>query len=181
MLVVLALSGCRPPAERASVAPGEPASAQPDPAESSAGSSEPTVDPSPTDADPDTDTTEPEPVPAEALPAADGPALNKDSIRTEVRRHIDDVRKCYVQGLAVDPELTGRVEIQFTIGPQGTVVVAIVTSDGLPATGSGVADCIVEVVKTMRFSPPPGGGNAVVTYPFLLEPDDDVEPTTASP
>lgn len=173
MLVVLALSGCRPPAERASVAPVEPASAQPDRVESSAGSS------------PDTDTIEPEPalgaVSAEALPAADGPALNKDSIRTEVRRHIDDVRECYVQGLAVDPELNGRVEIQFTIGPQGAVVVAIVASDGLPATGSGVADCIVEVVMTMRFPAPPGGGNAVVTYPFLLEPDDDVEPTKASP
>ncbi len=95
-------------------------------------------------------------------------ALDKDIIRRIVRAHINEVRYCYNQGLARDPSLTGRVAVQFTIGPTGKVPVAVVAKTSL--TDRKVANCIAKAVKRWKFPKPPGGGNAVVTYPFVLTP-----------
>ncbi|MCA9718997.1 MAG: AgmX/PglI C-terminal domain-containing protein, partial [Myxococcales bacterium] len=43
-------------------------------------------------------------------------ALDKDIIRRIVRAHINEVRHCYNQGLSKDPNMKGRVAVQFTIG-----------------------------------------------------------------
>ena len=95
-------------------------------------------------------------------------ALDKDIIRRVVRAHINEVRYCYNQGLARDPNLKGRVAVQFTIGPTGKVPVAVVAQTSLK--DRNVANCVAKAVKRWKFPKPPGGGNAVVTYPFLLEP-----------
>jgi len=95
-------------------------------------------------------------------------ALDKDIIRRIVRAHINEVRYCYNQGLARDPNLKGRVSVQFTIGPSGQVPVAVVAENSLK--DNNVANCVAKAVKRWKFPKPPGGGNAVVTYPFVLEP-----------
>ena len=95
-------------------------------------------------------------------------ALDKDIIRRIVRAHINEVRYCYNQGLARDPNLKGRVAVQFTIGPSGKVPVAVVAQTSLK--DKNVANCVAKAVKRWKFPKPPGGGNAVVTYPFVLEP-----------
>ena len=41
--------------------------------------------------------------------------LGKDEIRNVVRSHIEEVRACYNEGLVTDPELQGRVAINFVI------------------------------------------------------------------
>ncbi|MCX4239002.1 AgmX/PglI C-terminal domain-containing protein, partial [Paraliomyxa miuraensis] len=82
--------------------------------------------------------------------------------------HINEVRYCYNQGLARDPNLKGRVAIQFTIGPTGSVPVAVVADSSIK--DSNVSNCVAKAVKRWKFPKPPGGGNAVVTYPFVLEP-----------
>ena len=95
-------------------------------------------------------------------------ALDKDIIRRIIRNHINEVRFCYNQGLARDPNLKGRVAIQFTIGPTGQVPVAVVAQSSVK--DKNVSNCIAKAVKRWKFPKPPGGGNAVVTYPFVLEP-----------
>ncbi len=95
-------------------------------------------------------------------------SLDKDIIRRIVRAHINEVRYCYNQGLARDPNLKGRVAVQFTIGPTGKVPVAVVAQSSLK--DKNVANCVAKAVKRWKFPKPPGGGNAVVTYPFVLEP-----------
>jgi len=93
-------------------------------------------------------------------------SLDKDIIRRIVRAHINEVRHCYNMGLATDPSLDGRVAIQFTIGPTGAVVASVVQSDTLK--DAKVSGCIAKAVKRWVFPKPIGGGNAVVTYPFVL-------------
>ena len=102
--------------------------------------------------------------------AAKKGSLDKDIIRRIVRAHLDEVRDCYNQGLARDPALTGRVEIQFTIAAGGEVAEAHVQDSTLPAGADAVADCVAAAVATWKFPRPEGGGNVVVTYPFVLEP-----------
>ena len=95
-------------------------------------------------------------------------ALDKDIIRRIVRAHINEVRHCYNQGLVKDPNLKGRVAVQFTIGPTGKVPVAVVAQSSLK--DKNVANCVAKAVKRWKFPKPQGGGNVVVTYPFVLEP-----------
>jgi TonB family protein len=94
-------------------------------------------------------------------------AIDKDIIRRIVRAHINEVRHCYNQGLVKDPNLKGRVAIQFTIGPSGNVPVAVVQESSIKDTSVG--QCIAKAVKRWSFPKPDGGGNVVVTYPFVLE------------
>ena len=93
--------------------------------------------------------------------------LDKDIIRRVVRSHIKEVRRCYEAGLARDATLKGRVSITFTISPTGSVAATEVSESTMK--DAAVAPCIAAEVMTWTFPEPEGGGNVVVTYPFVLE------------
>ncbi len=95
-------------------------------------------------------------------------SLDKDIIRRIVRAHINEVRSCYNAGLLKDPSLSGKVSVQFTIAPTGKVAVAVVSSSTV--SDKDVGNCIAKAVKRWKFPKPAGGGNVVVTYPFVLAP-----------
>jgi len=94
-------------------------------------------------------------------------SLDKDLIRRVVRAHINEVRHCYNQGLARDPNLKGRVVIQFDIGPKGTVLNATVQEDTV--TDKAIGACVRTALLRWTF-PKPVGGVVTVSYPFVLEP-----------
>jgi hypothetical protein len=95
--------------------------------------------------------------------------LDKDLIRRVVRAHINEVRYCYNQGLARDPNLKGRVAVQFQIGSTGKVPTAVVSESDVK--DSNVGSCIASAVRRWQFPKPPGGGTVIVTYPFVLAAD----------
>jgi len=95
-------------------------------------------------------------------------ALDRDVIRRVVRAHINEVRHCYNQGLVRDPNLRGRVAIQFSIGGLGTVLAASVQESSI--TDPEVGRCIAQAVRRWKFPRPEGGGAVLVTYPFALSP-----------
>lgn len=92
--------------------------------------------------------------------------LDKDIIRRIVRAHIEEVRHCYSQGLAKNPDLAGRVAVQFTIATTGRVSEAGIASSTLD--DENVNMCIVEAVKRWKFPKP--DDVVAVTYPFVLDP-----------
>ncbi|MEM9463426.1 MAG: AgmX/PglI C-terminal domain-containing protein [Myxococcota bacterium] len=97
----------------------------------------------------------------------EGP-LDKAIIRRVVRAHINEVRYCYNEGLARDPDLAGRVVVQFTVGNNGKVIESTVTTTTLP--DADVSSCIAEAVARWAFPKPANGEKVVITYPFVLEP-----------
>ncbi len=93
-------------------------------------------------------------------------SLDKDTIRRIVRAHINEVRHCYQQGLARDPNLKGRVSIQFQIGGTGKVILAVPQSSNLK--DGRVGQCVAKAVRRWKFPRPRGGGSTLVTYPFVF-------------
>ncbi len=94
--------------------------------------------------------------------------LDRDIIRRIVRAHIDEVRACYNDGLGRDPGLEGRVVTEFKIDGEGRVM-------GPPRIATSVGDvevdtCVAGAVEGWRFPKPRGGGEVLVTYPFVLSP-----------
>ncbi|MEM6990210.1 MAG: AgmX/PglI C-terminal domain-containing protein [Myxococcota bacterium] len=136
---------------------------------------DPDVDPDP---DPDPDpaaTVEPRPRsnprlhPHKRDGKGDGKAsLAPEAIRKVVRSHVQDVRRCYNQGLARRPTLAGRVAVRFVIGPDGAVRSAELSGSSLG--DDKVEQCIVRATRTWTFPKPTGKGTVTVTYPFVLSP-----------
>ena len=106
-------------------------------------------------------------------------ALDKDIIRRIVRAHINEVRYCYNQELARNPNADGRVAIQFTIGPTGKVPTAVVAEHNMGA--SQTPACIAKAVRRWTFPKPEGGGSVIVTYPFVLGDGKGVGPVVQQP
>jgi hypothetical protein len=92
-------------------------------------------------------------------------ALSQDEVGRVVRAALPRVRHCYERALGPDPELTGKLAARFTIGADGRVADAGADESSLPGE---VDRCVVDVVRTLRFPAPRGGGVVVVRYPFVF-------------
>lgn len=93
-------------------------------------------------------------------------SLSRDVIRRVIRQHIRRVRYCYERQLQQDPNLNGRITVRFVISTAGLVQSASATNDTLGS--QAVSTCVVQVVRTMRFPAPTGGGIVAVNYPFIF-------------
>lgn len=90
----------------------------------------------------------------------DGAAVTK-----VFRRRSSAFRACYESRLKVNPNLSGKVVIKFTIGSAGRITNISVSSN---STGdSTVGSCIIGKVRRWRFSPPENG-SVTFTYPIVL-------------
>ncbi len=94
-------------------------------------------------------------------------SLSKEVIRRYIRRHINQIRFCYEQQLARQPDLNGRVAVRFVISSSGAVSSSSVASSTL---GDPTAEtCIARAVQRIAFPQPEGGGVVIVTYPFMFQ------------
>lgn len=105
-----------------------------------------------------------EPVQEEAL--VEG-GLDKDQIAAVINRHIGEVIYCYEKGLQVQPGLSGRVGMNFTINGGGIVSAASIGSSSIKS--AQVEGCIANRLRTWKFPKPIGGVNVKVQYPFVLK------------
>lgn len=94
------------------------------------------------------------------------PGLDRNIIRRLIRDKMDAVTACYDAGLQRNPELRGRVNVEFAIAPTGKTTVRKTSSD--LKGGAAVEACIGKVVASLTF--PRTEQETVVTYPFVLQP-----------
>jgi TonB family protein len=94
--------------------------------------------------------------------------LDPDIVRRIVRAHINEIRRCYNQGLRRDATLRGTVTVSFDVLADGKVGRARVESTTLP--DPGVGSCMAAAVGRWVFPKPTGGKKVKVTYPFELAP-----------
>lgn len=95
-------------------------------------------------------------------------AMPKKTIRRIVRAHINEIRHCYNEGLHRDPELAGRVVVNFKVGGDGKVAESTVAQTNLG--DSDVETCMAHAVGRWKFPKTASGNSLVVNYPFVLEP-----------
>jgi hypothetical protein len=113
-------------------------------------------------------------------------ALPKEEIAKTISQHLPAVRGCYRQALRTDPNLHLRVAARFVIDGTGTVTEVQVsrsdpshnttTGEVAPEPPSGevlpaeFVRCLTEVIGTITFPAPKGGGKVIVSYPFVFSP-----------
>ncbi|MCO5141784.1 MAG: AgmX/PglI C-terminal domain-containing protein [Oligoflexia bacterium] len=94
--------------------------------------------------------------------------LDKGLIDEIIRRHMPQIRYCYVKELNSSPNLKGRILTQFVISGSGRVSVAGVKSSDIG--NANVERCLTGILKKIVFPEPVGGGIVEVSYPFSFTP-----------
>jgi hypothetical protein len=105
--------------------------------------------------------------PPPALPEGDAA---KDYIRTSVRALIPLLVECYNEALERDPELAGKLIVEFTIEGEPEVG-GVIGDSAIDDAGSTIRDatmreCIQQTMYAIEIDPPAGGGVVNVRYPF---------------
>jgi hypothetical protein len=101
----------------------------------------------------------------EGSPDTDG-SLSKEQINRVVRSHAAAIKYCYEKELQRQPRLAGKIDLAWTISPEGTVTKAHVAQSTMQSPA--VEGCIAHQVKTWQF-PKSTGQTVVQLYPFLFK------------
>ena len=91
--------------------------------------------------------------------------LDKNIIRRYIRQKLPRITYCYEKALLVKADLSGTVVTQFQISPQGSVL-----NSSAQGVSGEVSSCVADVIKTIQFPKPRGGGLVQVRYPFTFRP-----------
>lgn len=103
--------------------------------------------------------------------------LSKEYIRDTVTEDVVPlVKECYDNLLSRDPEISGRMVLEFTImGDEsvGGIVDAMDFGEDSEIQDEDFRECLSETMMSTVFEPPEGGGKVVVHYPFVFAADVD--------
>ncbi len=92
--------------------------------------------------------------------------LSKDVIAKVIKRHQNEIKYCYEQELAKQPDLSGKVAVMFTIDPTGAVSEANVTESSL--NNNNAESCMMDRIRRWKFPEPQGGGVVNVNFPWIF-------------
>jgi len=90
-------------------------------------------------------------------------------IQATIRSHFSEFRGCYEPRLRFNPNLEGKVKIQFVILPSGEVTRVHIPETTIP--DCFVPSCLADAFQRMTFpSVSPAEGVTTVTYPVMFSP-----------
>ncbi|ATB33719.1 AgmX/PglI C-terminal domain-containing protein [Melittangium boletus] len=94
-----------------------------------------------------------------------------DSIREVMRYYSRDIQECYEEVLAGKGSKVeeGRILTTFTISPDGFVRDAKVAQAGTTLKNERLNQCVVNVLISINFPPPPDKRAYPIEYPFNLK------------
>ena len=98
----------------------------------------------------------------------DAGSMDKTIVQNFVRQHVAGIRECYEKGLEQNKELKGKIVVEWTIGPEGTVTEVSLKESNM--NDQSFESCVTENIKTWGFAPPKDGGTVKVEYPFEFSP-----------
>lgn len=107
------------------------------------------------------------PVTASDSPPIRMGSLSRNEIDEGIREVLMDIRGCYQETLEVVPDLAGMIKVRFTIKAiDGAGRVVNASIDDADFDDVPMEECILDVMETVEFASPQGGGIVMVTYPF---------------
>lgn len=93
--------------------------------------------------------------------------LTAEQIARVVKKNIGAVRYCYERQLAANPNLYGKIKVEFVIAPTGRVMTQKIKSTTM--NSKLVEGCILRKIKRWVFPLPKGGSEVAVSYPFYFK------------
>ncbi|MBL8940520.1 MAG: AgmX/PglI C-terminal domain-containing protein [Archangium sp.] len=100
------------------------------------------------------------------LPKKEGGVIDRDAVAKVIGEHLPEVQRCYEASLLLEGSAGGRLSVEWTITPSGSVTNARVSSTTLKQ--ASVPQCVLMALKRWAF-PRAKGGNVVISYPFVFQ------------
>jgi hypothetical protein len=110
------------------------------------------------------------------LPAADAgaakgphtaePGRSRDDIQARVQARRDEARACYDEGVKKHPGIEGDLVIRWVIDPKGEVTGAEVDTMKSQIMEPSVGECVVAIIKKLKFPESAKGFETKASYPF---------------
>jgi hypothetical protein len=101
-----------------------------------------------------------------------GGSLDKEYIRAAIRELVPLVRECYENALRDQPDLGGRLTVEFSIAGEpeigGVVTESRIAGTDAGALHAGLEECVRETMYGLKLDAPAGGGTVQVRYPFVF-------------
>lgn len=94
----------------------------------------------------------------------------REDIQTIIMARRDDARACYDQGLKQHPGIEGDLDIKWVIDPEGNPKDVAVDPSKSQILDPGVGNCVVEIIKKIKFAPSAKGFETRTHYPFNFHP-----------
>jgi hypothetical protein len=92
--------------------------------------------------------------------------MDSEAIRKTIRDHLREVRQCFESQLKVDPDLEGKIVLEWNIVEDGSVSRVEIKEDfSKPNSASG---CIADRLKSWHFPKPAKDRIGRVSYPFMV-------------
>lgn len=98
------------------------------------------------------------------------PGRTAKDIQTIVAARRDEARACYDKGLAAHPGIEGDLDVKWVIDPQGAVTDASVDTSKSQILEPSVGQCVVDVIKKIKFATSAKGFETRAHYPFNFHP-----------
>lgn len=108
------------------------------------------------------------PPPRSVVRKLGGPTLDHTVIMRVVSKRLAEIRYCYEKELQRLRRLSGRVEVRFTVQPDGLVSSVSVQSSTL--NNVVVETCVVQRIRKWVFPALRGGAPVEAVYPFVFHP-----------
>ncbi len=91
----------------------------------------------------------------------------REPMRSAIRAPWGEYKKCYDNELTKNPELEGKIVVEWFIDNAGKPSDAKVISTTL--NNKNVEDCVVQIIMKTQFPPAPTGAVVQTRYPFLFK------------
>ncbi len=93
--------------------------------------------------------------------------LSKEQIARVIKSKLGQIRYCYERQLSSNPDLYGKILVNFIINASGKVEKNRIKKSTMG--NSMVEGCVLRKMAGWKFPKPVGGTQVKVTYPFLLK------------
>ncbi|HEX2734476.1 MAG TPA: AgmX/PglI C-terminal domain-containing protein [Polyangiaceae bacterium] len=91
--------------------------------------------------------------------------IDPEIIGAAVRTNSAHFQMCYEEGRQANPELAGRIEVRFSINPDGTVGQAMAAETSLPTQ---VTKCVIHAFYKLQL--PRQEAAIIAQYPMFFQP-----------
>ena len=90
-----------------------------------------------------------------------------DEVAKVIHSHMNEIRYCYESAIMKDPNLAGKLLVDFKINASGVVPNAGIAEATLK--DQQVTQCLLGKLKSWKFPNPRGGVIVAVSYPFIFK------------
>lgn len=101
---------------------------------------------------------------------SDEPGRRREDIQTIIQTHRDEARACYDKALKDHPGIEGDLDVKWTIDPTGAATDVAVDQGKSSIHEETVGNCVVDVIKKIKFAASAKGFETHAHYPFNFHP-----------